>query len=283
MTLLQALVLGLVQGLTQFLPVSAEAHLRIVPALFGWRFHGGTGVEPGVGFIGIMQLGTTAAILVYFWRELLQVSVAWIRGLYDRSVRGSLEYRLGWYLILATIPAVALGVIFTDRLEAGGRNLWLVAGVLIGFGLLLGVAERIGRRRREEEGLNRLDAIVVGTAQTVALIPGASRSATTIAAGLFRGLTREAAVRFSFLLSVPAVVLFGVYGAVRAVNHPTRGPGTGLVGVAVIVAFVVGLGSLAFFVRWVTNHSTLVFVCYRIALGVLVLVLLYTGTLRATA
>lgn len=282
MTLLQALVLGLVQGLTEFLPVSSTAHLRIVPALFGWHFYGGSTNDPGAGFTAVVQLGTAAAIVVYFWRELLQVTVAWFRGLVDRSVRGSLEYRLGWYLILATIPIAVLGLVFHDRIENGARNLWVIASALIAFALLLWAAERAGNRNRDEEQITTTDAVVVGAAQTLALIPGASRSGTTITAGLFRGLTREAAARFSFLLSIPAVVLSGAYEAARIGGKHEAAPGAGLTGVAVVVAFVVGLASIHWLMRWLANHSTYIFIYYRIALGVLVMILVGTGVLEAT-
>lgn len=283
MTLLQAIVLGIVQGLTEFLPISSTAHLRIVPALFGWHFsfdpkhpH-----DPGAPFTAVVQLGTTLAIVVYFWRELLHVTVAWFRGSYDKSVRSSLEYRLGWYLILATVPVGVMGLAFSKQIETGARNLWLIASALIALAVVLGAAEKLGRRDRDEEQLNLTDALTVGAAQALALVPGASRSGTTITAGLFRGLTREAAARFSFLLSIPAVVLSGVYEAVKHVNDK-NGPGGGLTGVAVFFAFVVGLSSIAWLMRWLTSHSTFVFIYYRIGLGVLLIVLLSTGVLSAT-
>ena len=280
MSFLQAIILGIVQGLTEFLPISSTAHIRIVPALLGWHFYGGTTNDPGAPFTAVVQLGTTVAVVLYFWRELLHVTVAWFRGLYDRSVRGTLEYKLGWYLILATIPVGAFGLIFSDQIETGARNLWLIASTLIALACLLYAAERAGRRDREEEQINTTDALAVGTAQALALIPGASRSGTTITAGLFRGLTREAAARFSFLLSIPAVVLSGAYEAI----NPGKGhsPGVGLTGVAVVFAFIVGLASIHWLLRWLTNHSTYVFIYYRLALGVLVLVLLSTGVLDAT-
>ena len=146
MTFLQAIVLGIVQGLTEFLPISSTAHLRIVPVLFGWHFYGGTTNDPGAAFTAIIQLGTTLAVVLYFWRELLHVTVAWFRGLFDKSVRGTLEYRLGWYLILATIPVGAFGLIFSHQIETGARNLWLISSALVGLGLLLGAAEKVGRR-----------------------------------------------------------------------------------------------------------------------------------------
>jgi undecaprenyl-diphosphatase len=280
MTLLQAIVLGIVQGLTEFLPVSSTAHLRIVPALFGWHFYGGATNDPGAPFTAVVQLGTTLAIVIYFWRELLHVTVAWFRGIWDPSVRGSLEYKLGWYLILATIPVSVFGLVFSDQITTGARNLWLIAITLIALAVVLFAAEKVGRRDREEEQLNTTDAIAVGTAQALALIPGASRSGTTITAGLFRGLTREAAARFSFLLSIPAVVLSGGYEAI----NPGKGhtPGVGLTGIAVVFAFVVGLASIAWLMRWLTRHSTFIFIYYRIGLGVLLIVLLSTHVLHAT-
>jgi undecaprenyl-diphosphatase len=280
MSLLQAIVLGIVQGLTEFLPISSTAHLRIVPALFGWHFYHGSTNDPGAPFTAVVQLGTTVAIVVYFWRELLQVTVAWFKGLWDASVRSSLEYKLGWYLILATVPVGVFGLIFSNQIQTGARNLWLISVTLIALAIVLAAAEKVGKRNRDEEQISSVDAAVVGTAQALALIPGASRSGTTISAGLFRGLTREAAARFSFLLSIPAVVLSGGYEAINPGNGKT--PGVGLTGVAVVIAFVVGLASIAWLMRWLTNHSTFVFIWYRIALGVLLIVLLSTGVLNAT-
>jgi undecaprenyl-diphosphatase len=280
-TFLQAVVLGIVQGLTEFLPISSTAHLRIVPALFGWHFsynHGRN--DPGAAFTAVIQLGTTAAIVLYFWRELLHVTVAWFRGLYDRSVRSSLEYRLGWYLILATIPVSVFGLAFSHQIETGARNLWLIASALIVLAGALYTAERIGARARDEEQLDTTDAIVVGGAQALALIPGASRSGVTITAGLFRGLDRETAARFSFLLSIPAVVLSGAYESRKISSH--NGPGAGLTGVALIFAFVTGLASIAWLMRWLSRHSTYIFIAYRVALGLLLFGLLGAGVLDAT-
>jgi len=279
-TLLQAIVLGIVQGLTEFLPISSTAHLRIVPALFGWHFYHGTTNDPGAAFSAIIQLGTTAAIVIYFWRELLHVTVAWFRGLTDKSVRDTLEYKLGWYLILATIPVGVLGLVFSHQITTGARNLWVIATVMIALAVVLYSAERVGTRSRDEEEINTTDAVVVGIGQALSLVPGASRSGSTITAGLFRGLTREAAARFSFLLSIPAVVLSGVFEAVHPDNH--RNPGGGLTGVALVFAFIVGLASIAWLMRWLSNHSTSIFIYYRVAMGVLLIVLLSTGVLSAT-
>lgn len=271
--LLQAVVYGVVQGLTEFLPISSTAHLRIVPALFHWD-------DPGAPFTAVIQLGTTAAVVVYFWRELLQVCGAWIRGFVDKSVRGTLEYRMGWYLILATIPVSIFGVAFSHQIETGARNLWLISVTMIALALVLAWAEHVGTRKRDEEDLNRRDAVVVGTAQALALIPGASRSGTTITAGLFRGLNRPTAARFSFLLSIPAVVLSGLYEA-RKIGDK-GGAGAGLTGVALILAFVVGLASIVWLMRWISRHSMYIFIVYRIVLGLVLIALLSAGVISAT-
>jgi undecaprenyl-diphosphatase len=272
--LLQAIVYGIVQGLTEFLPISSTAHLRIVPALFNWD-------DPGAPFTAVIQLGTLAAVVLYFWRELFQVASAWIRGFVDKSVRGTLEYRMGWYLILATVPVSIFGVAFSHQIETGARNLWLISAIMIALALVLALAERVGTRTRDEEALDGRDALVVGGAQALSLIPGASRSGTTISAGLFRGLDRPTAARFSFLLSIPAVVLSGLYEA-RKIGDK-GGAGAGLTGVALILAFVVGLASIVWLMRWISRHSMYLFVWYRVALGLLLIGLLSAGVISATS
>ena len=272
--LLQATVYGIVQGLTEFLPISSTAHLRIVPALFHWD-------DPGAPFTAVIQLGTTAAVVLYFWRELVQVAGAWIRGFVDKSVRGTLEYRMGWYLILATIPVSIFGVAFSHQIETGARNLWLISVTMIALALVLAWAERVGTRKRDEEDLDRRDALVVGGAQALSLIPGASRSGTTITAGLFRGLNRPTAARFSFLLSIPAVLLSGLYEARKIGGR--EGAGAGLTGVALIVSFVVGLASIVWLMRWISRHSMYLFIYYRIVLGLLLIGLLSAGVISATS
>jgi undecaprenyl-diphosphatase len=271
----QAVAYGLVQGLTEFLPVSSTAHLRLLQE---W-------LNPGVNqagftaFTAVIQLGTTLAVVLYFWRELVHIAVAWLRGLLDRSVRDSLEYRMGWYLILATIPIAVLGLVFRHQVETSARNLWVLSVALIVMALVLAVAEKVSTRKRDEEQLNRTDALVVGSAQSLALIPGVSRSGATIAAGLFRGLDRVAAARFSFLLSIPAVVASGLFEA-RKIGD-SNAPGLGVTIVATLIAFVVGLASIAWLLRYIARHSTFVFIGYRIALGAAVIGLLATGTVAA--
>ncbi|MHA3703415.1 undecaprenyl-diphosphate phosphatase [Jatrophihabitans sp. YIM 134969] len=269
----QSFVYGIVQGLTEFLPVSSTAHLRIVPALIGWD-------DPGAAYTAVIQLGTCLAILLYFWKELLNVTVGFVRGLLDAELRSGLEFRMGVYLILATIPVGVFGLVFSDQIETGARNLWLIAATLIVLALVLLIAERVGKRDRDEESLNVKDALAVGGAQALALIPGASRSGTTITAGLFRGLDRPTAARFSFLLSVPAVVLSGLFEA-RKIGD-AGGAGTAATVIGIVVAFVVGLASIAWLMRWISRHGTYVFIVYRIALGLLLFGLLGGGVISAT-
>ena len=273
MNLLQATVLGIVQGVTEFLPISSTGHLRVVPALLGWE-------DPGAAFTAVTQIGTMLAILVYFRRDIAMITVAWLRGLRDPDVRGTIEYRMGWYVIAATVPIGMLGLAFRDQIETGARNLWIIASALVGVGLVMLVAERVASRKRGEEEVTLRDAVVVGLAQAAALVPGVSRSGATITAGLFLGLRREAAARFSFLLSVPAIVLSGVFEA-RKVGE-AGGPALLPTVVATVFAFVAGYASIAWLLRFLSRHSTGVFVAYRLALGALLFALLGAGVLAAT-
>ena len=204
MSALQAIVLGVVQGLTEFLPISSTAHLRIVPDVLGWD-------DPGAAFTAVIQLGTTAAIVVHFAPDLARITRAWLAGLRDQAVRRTLDSRLGWYIGLGTIPIDVLGVLFQDTIESGARNRALIAVALVLGGVVLWVAERRGRRARSLDSLQAGDGLVVGLAQAAALVPGVARSGATISSWLFLGLDRVAAARYSFLFSVPAFALFGLF------------------------------------------------------------------------
>lgn len=268
MSTLEAIILGLVQGLTEFLPVSSSGHLRIVPAVLGWD-------DPGAAFTAVIQLGTMAAVVIYFWKDLWSIAGAWLASLRDPSRRGDLEARLGWYLIVATVPIGLFGLAFKDQIESGARDLRLIAGTLIVMGLVLLVAEKVGTRTRELKDLTTPHGVAVGLAQSMALVPGVSRSGSTITAGLFLGYSREAAARFSFLLSVPAVVLSGLF-QLKDVGAGD-GPGLGPTVVAAVVSFVVGYAAIAWLLRYLTTHSTVVFVVYRVALGLVLVGLLLGG------
>jgi undecaprenyl-diphosphatase len=272
-SLLEAIVLGLVQGLTEFLPISSSGHLRLVPALFGWE-------DPGAAFSANIQLGTMAAVVIYFRADLWRIAGTWLASLRDPSRRRELDARMGWYLIVATIPIGLLGFAFRDQIETTARDLRVVATTLILFGLVLLVADRVGRKRKVLADVTTRDGIGIGLAQSLALIPGVSRSGATISAGLFAGYTRADAARFSFLLSIPAVVLSGVF-QLRDVGAGD-GPGLAATVVATLISFVVGYLTIAWLLRWLASHSLTIFVIYRVLLGSLLWALLAFGTVSPT-
>ncbi|WP_411742383.1 undecaprenyl-diphosphate phosphatase [Rhodococcus sp. IEGM 1330] len=276
MTWLQAIILGAVQGLTEFLPISSSGHLRIVSSVF-WN------EDAGASFTAVTQLGTEAAVLLFFWRDIVRIVKAWFVGLTKKDERG-LDYRMGWYVIIATIPIGILGLLFKDQIRTGARNLYLIAFMLIAFAIVIAIAEKVGRKERPLEKLTTRDGIVMGLAQCLALIPGVSRSGATTSAGLFLGLEREAAVRFSFLLAIPAVTASGLFSlpdAFEPVGSGLAASGPQLL-VATIIAFVLGYASIAWLLKFVANHSLYWFVGYRIVLGVVVLGLLAGGVVSAT-
>jgi undecaprenyl-diphosphatase len=274
MSLLEAIVLGIVQGLTEFLPISSSGHLRIVPAFFGWE-------DPGAAFTAVVQLGTMAAVLLYFRAELVRIARAWLASVSDASKRGDLDARIGWYILLGTVPIGVFGVLFKDQIEDGARDLYLIGIALIVLGIVMAAADRAGQHQRELEDVETKDGFWVGLAQALALIPGVSRSGATITAGLFLGLDRAAAARFSFLLSVPAVVLSGLF-ELASILRGDEGDHVGALQLvtATFFAFVVGYASIAFLLRFLANHTMFVFVAYRVALGILVLVLAGSGAIH---
>ena len=271
MSAFQAVVLGIVQGLTEFLPISSTAHLRIIPAFFGWP-------DPGAPFTAVVQLGTMAAVVLHFWQDLLRIATTWLKSLRDQSLRGALDARLGWYIGLGTIPIVIVGYLLRDQIETGGRNLTLIAIAMIVGGLGLWLAERVGKRCRALPQINSTDAAVIGGAQTLALVPGFSRSGSTIGAGLFVNFDRVSAARYSFLLSVPAVVLSGLFEA-RKIGDP-GGAGIGPTIIATILAFIVGYWSISFLLRYLSRESLAIFIIYRLVMGVVVLVLVATNAIN---
>jgi undecaprenyl-diphosphatase len=270
MSTLEAIVLGLVQGLTEFLPISSTGHLRIVPAFLGWD-------DPGAAFTAVTQLGTLAAVLLYFRNDLWRIAIAFIRGLRDPLIRKTTDSRLGWYILLGTIPISLFGLAFNDQIEDEARSLRLIGTTLIVLGLVLLAAERVGKRERDLDDLGPRDGIAIGFAQALALIPGVSRSGATLTAGLFLNLERAAAARYSFLLSVPAVVLSGLY-ELKDIGGD-GGAGAFPTAVATLLAFVSGYFAIAFMLRFLATNSTIVFVVYRVALGALVLALVGAGAI----
>jgi len=273
MSWLEAIVLGIVQGLTEFLPISSSGHLRIVPALVGWP-------DPGAAFSAVVQLGTMAAVVVYFAADLWRIVWSWLRALVRPELRGTLDTRLGWYIILGTIPIVVIGIVFADQIEGGARDLRLVGWVLILFGIVLYLADRVTPQRKDVTDLNLRDGLIYGLAQALALVPGVSRSGATITAGRLLHYERADAARFSFLLSVPAVVGSGLF-EMRHVGD-AGGPAWGPTIVATLAAFVVGYASIAWLLRYLVRHGMLVFAVYRVLLGAVVLGLVYAGVISAT-
>jgi undecaprenyl-diphosphatase len=236
--------------------------------------------DPGAAFTAVTQLGTMAAVLLYFRADLIRIGRAWLRSIRDPAARRELDARLGWYIVLATIPIGIFGLAFKDQIENGARDLYLIGTALIVLGLLLLAAERVASHDRPLEQITSRDGWVIGLAQALALVPGVSRSGATLTAGLFLGLDRPSAARFSFLLSVPAVVLSGLLEFASIVGGTEdQHVGFGALAVATVLAFVVGYAAIALLLRFLANHSTVVFVVYRVALGALVLALVATGVI----
>jgi undecaprenyl-diphosphatase len=275
MSWLQVVVLAVVQGLTEFLPVSSSGHLAIVSQLF-------FSDDAGASFTAVTQLGTELAVLIYFARDIGRIIVAWFGGL-GNAARRTADYWLGWWVIIGTIPICVLGLVFKDQIRSGVRNLWIVAIALIAFSAVIAAAEYFGKQTRHVEQLTWKDAVIVGLAQCLALVPGVSRSGATISAGLFLGQDRETAARFGFLLAIPAVLASGIFSLPDAFHPVTEGmsaTGPQLL-VATVIAFVVGFAAVAWFLRFLVRHGMYWFVGYRVILGVVVLSLLGTGTMAA--
>jgi undecaprenyl-diphosphatase len=278
--LMHAIVLGIVQGLTEFLPISSSGHLRIVPALLGWS-------DPGAAFTAVIQIGTLVAVLAYFRADVARIARAWLEQVVGRHPKDPLDARLGWMMILATVPIVVCGVVFKQSIVTTLRSLYVVAATMIGLAVVLALAEVVVRIRaarghdpRNMEATTWLDAIVIGIAQALALVPGVSRSGVTITAGLFAGLSRETAARFSFLLSLPAVFAAGIYELFRERDalFNTSDDALALVA-ATLTSAIVGYASIAFLLKYLKQHTTFVFVAYRLVLGGLLLWWLSAGTL----
>ena len=279
LTILQGIVLGIIQGLTEFLPISSTAHLRIVPALIGWP-------DFGAEVTAVIQLGTLLAVLIYFWRDLLRLTVAFVKDLVAYVTGGfrgvpwtSHDAKLAWLIGFGTIPIAVCGLLFKGFIKGTARSLWVEAATLVGLALVLAVAERVAALKKEIADVGWSEGLGIGAAQALALVPGSSRSGVTITAALFAGLTREAAARFSFLLSVPAVLLSGLY-ELYEIRHDLTATAAPALLVSTVVSFVVGYASIALLLRYLRTHTTMVFIVYRIVLGIAVVALLLAGVLR---
>jgi len=276
--LFEAIFLGILQGLTEFLPISSSAHIRIAGALFG------TSADPGARFTAITQIGTELAVLIFFRNDIKQIISAWFRQITKRSTLTASEKsdaRMGWLIIVGSVPIVILGYLGKDIITNDFRSLWLIASTLIIFGVILGIADKYGKSARDLANLNARDGLLYGIAQSLALIPGVSRSGATIAMGRFLGYSRQAALRYSFLLALPAVFGSGLYELKGAIGGSSEAsiftiPETLI---ATGIAFVIGYAVIAWLLKFVSTKSFAPFIIYRVALGSLLLVLLATGVI----
>lgn len=272
MSLIEALVLGLVQGLTEFLPISSTAHLRIVPELFGWK-------DPGAAYSAVIQLGTVAAVLIYFRRDLVVLGRAFFKGLLERRPFATTEARLAWFVLVGTLPIGLAGLAFKSAIETSLRSLYIISASLIALAAVLWWVERRASHQRTLEHMGWRDAVVVGVWQALALIPGSSRSGTTLTGALSLGLRREDAARYSFLLSIPATTLAGLF-ELKHLLEATERPSALALWVGTLVAFGSGMAAIAWLLRYLRTRTTLVFIVYRVALGLLLLGLLQAGVLQ---
>ncbi|CAM4044601.1 undecaprenyl-diphosphate phosphatase [Janibacter anophelis] len=274
MDLITAIILGLVQGLTEFLPISSSAHVSIVGQFLGQE-------DPGAAFTAITQLGTEAAVVIYFWRDITTIIRKWFLSLAGKVSKDDPDVRMGWLVIIGTIPIGLLGLLFQDQIESTLRSLWITATMLLVFAFVIMAAERVGTQRRELTELTWKHGLFYGLWQALALIPGVSRSGGTIAGGLFMGYTREAAARYSFLLAIPAVIASGGLQVVKiAGGEGTGETGWGPILIATVIAFFVGYAVIAWFMRYITTHTFTPFMIYRILLALGLFALLGTGTIQ---
>lgn len=281
MSWFESFILGLVQGLTEFLPISSSAHLRLTAAFAGWE-------DPGAAFTAVTQIGTEAAVIIYFHKDIARIISAWARSLVNKDMRRNHDAQMGWLVIIGSVPIGVLGLAFKDHIEGPFRDLRLIATTLIAMGIVLGIADRLAardakrgrhsaaRHRKTLQELTVRDGLLYGCAQALALVPGVSRSGATISGGLFMGYTREAAARYSFLLAIPAVLASGLFELKEiGEGHVSWGPTL----FATVLAFVVAYAVIAWFMKFISTRSFMPFVIYRVLLGILIFVLIGTGAL----
>ena len=267
----ESIIYGILQGLTEFIPVSSTAHVKIGSAVFGLK-------DPGVAYSAVIQLGTLLALIIFFWKDLSSFTVAAIQGIFKGEPFSDPNARMAWYLVIGTVPISVVGLLVSGYLE-DVRSLYVIATSLITLALILWLVDKLSARDREIDSAGWLDFLWIGLAQCIALIPGSSRAGTTLTMGLIRGFTREAAMRASFLLSVPAIGLSGGYELVKEWEHLGEQGFLSLF-IGTLVSGVVGYLTIATLLKYLRTHTTLVFVLYRIILGVTLLVLLYNGILE---
>jgi len=274
MTIPEAIVLGLVQGLTEFIPISSTAHLLIVPSILGWG-------DPGAAVSAVIQFGTLLAAIIYFFRDIVRLIAGLFRGLITRRPLADVDSREAWLVVIGTIPIVVLGLLFKKHIESTFRGLWIVTTMVIFVAILMQIAEAYAKRRtlRQFDDMTTMDAVVIGLGQCLALIPGSSRSGSTIMPAIFRGIDRPTAARYSFLLSIPAVGGAGVLELFKE-RHALGALGWTPIAIAIVVAFISGYASIWFLIRYLRTHTTHVFIYYRYVLGIAMIAMLMTGYLK---
>lgn len=277
MNLFQAIILGIIEGITEFLPVSSTGHLTIVEKLMGFTID-----DPAItAFTAIIQVGAIAAAVLYFWKDIVRIAVAWVRGNWSAKYRKDPDYKFGWAVILGSIPIAVAGLLFKNQIETTLRSMWVVAIALLGWSLVMWVADRKTTARRNEAETTWKDTLIIGLVQCIALIPGVSRSGATISAGVLRGFDRVTATRLSFFLGIPALVAAGALEAVTRASDISKGVGWAPTIVATVVSFIVAYATIAWLLKYVARHTFTLFIVYRIALSLIIIALLSFGAIAA--
>lgn len=277
MGILEAILLGVIEGFTEFLPISSTAHLTIAEKALGYSID-----DPAfVAFTAIIQIGAIISTLIFFRKDIARLLTAWFEGVFNAQKRG-VDYKFGWAVIIGSVPIAVVGLAFKDQIETGVRSLWIVAFALIGWSGVMWLADKTAKINRHEKNVTWKDTLIIGITQCLALIPGVSRSGATISAGLFRGLDRVTATRLSFFLAIPALLAAGILEAVTKASEISNGIGWGPTIVATVASFLVAYATIAWLLRYISRHGFGLFIAYRVGLGVLLIVLLSTGAIAAT-
>lgn len=278
MDLLQAVVFGIIEGITEFLPVSSTGHLTIAEKLMGFSIN-----DPDItAFTAIIQAGAVLATVLYFWKDIVRIAKAWFRGMLQPAARTTQDYRFGWAVIIGSIPIGIVGLLFKDQIETTLRSLWYVAIALLLWSVVMWVADRLGKQTRHEKDTTWKDTLIIGIVQCLALIPGVSRSGATMSAGLLRGFDRVTVTKLSFFLSIPALLAAGAQQGISEFGNISNGVGWGPTIVATIVSFIVAYAAVAWLLKFIAKHTYNVFIVYRVALAIVLIVLLTTNTISAT-
>lgn len=278
MSIIHAIIFGIIEGVTEFLPISSTGHLTIAEKLLGYSID-----DAGVtAFTAIIQTGAILATIIYFWKDIVRIVAAWVRGIFRSSARGDVDYRFGWAIIIGTLPIAVVGLLFKDQVETTLRSLWLVAAGLLVWSGVLWYADRFAKQRKhQEEAANWKDTLIVGLVQCLALIPGVSRSGATMSAGLLRGFDRVSVTRLSFFLSIPALLAAGALESISKFSDISHGVGWTATIVATIISFIVAYGAVAWLLKFVAKHTYTSFIVYRILLAIVLIILLTTHAITA--